>query len=121
MFVCVMRVRVCACVWLTFATYTFLIFVVDPALACSALCVHDVFVCKYDAGISLEEHAEGRRSTGRKDVQRLLPLHLDQVSVSPYAEVVPWSVIKRYCGMFVELAFICDSFELSCGDARRGI
>lgn len=59
----------------------------------SALCVHDVFVCKYEAAESLEEwwaRRDARRRGQLKSAedrssstpQRLLPLHLDQSSHS---------------------------------------
>jgi len=67
----------------------------SSALSKSVLCVHDVFVCKYEATESLEQwwqHRAARRrgeskpaegaSTSTSTPQRLLPLHLDQSSHS---------------------------------------
>jgi hypothetical protein len=57
----------------------------------SVLCVHDVFVCKYEAATTMQQARRetdegvggGEAEAGSSAVpQRLLPLHLDQVSGS---------------------------------------
>ena len=59
----------------------------------SVLCVHDVFVCKYEASETIEQWRERLRnksdiSVATKETptvpQRLLPLHMDQVGRQPF-------------------------------------